>query len=56
MQPAHHLAAAVKDGTTSPLDVLDAAFARIDAVEDVEWGGGAVFDGGGDVVGGLHRS
>ena len=33
MQPAHEIAAAVREGAISPVEVLDAAVARIDAVE-----------------------
>ena len=33
MQPAHEIAAAVREGSVSPVEVLDAALARIDAVE-----------------------
>ncbi len=33
MQPGHEIAAAVREGSVSPVEVLDAALARIDAVE-----------------------
>jgi len=33
MQPAHEIAAAIREGAISPVEVLDASFARIDAVE-----------------------
>ena len=33
MQPAHEIATAVREGSVSPVEVLDAALARIDAIE-----------------------